>query len=486
MGGNYLGLLLSSLLGLLCGVGLGALSALLGAQAVSGLGSAAFLFVIRLLYQDTFLKVHSSRETLAFLTGCVVTAVFLTGFVFSVHWISFHDPPLSLARYTSLYGGAGMLMASFVYYYYRLCCQEDERKHQLRVINPVFEGQALNATNGQMVDSDRPIEVRVSQMMRFFKWIVTCRWLADLQDDGVDRSKLSQDIDTETGGQIVVENRTLKLVKACLYAAEDYPCWIPFGGVSGRGVAFILAEQRYAFNPPRGSGLDGDFTLKVFQPGLFDKELASFPNAKRGQSFAFVDVDGMVKRQGPSQKKVAALVEDAEDSDTSDDDKERPTLLTSPVMKAATALPRSPLRCPAEPVELPPPGGLRRIFSQDSVRPINLSQVSPKSHGLAGRTPNDKEILLRNGSKEEIKACLFRPNDYCCWVPLDGQPQLQSSDGDGASGIVKHGEEMMFNPIFQAQEFTLKVYSVGPGTKELTYCTVERGHTYIFRDSTLC
>lgn len=477
--GSYPGLILSSLFGIFCGVALGAISALLGPQAVSGLGSSMFLLAVRRAYQLTFLEKSSSREILAFLFWVFFFSAVILIFFFAVHWVSFHDPPLTVGRYTSLFGGAGWLVAAIAYFYYRVCCQEDERKHHLRVTK----------TGGyeDLSDEDRP-----RALGRFFKWIATCRWFSDLRDDR--NNDQCEEPDAEIGTQIVVENRTLKLVKACLYSSEDYPCWIPFGGISGRGVAFISAEQRYAFNPPRGFNADRDFKLKIFQPGLCDKELASYPKAKRGQTFAFVDVDGMVKRQGSSLKKITAgISEDLEGSDISDDDKEPPTLLTSPALKSpATAVPRSPQRtyasCGAEPVELDivVGRGLRRIASQDIVRPMNLTQIVPKGiPGLVGRAPTDREILLRNGGKEEIKAYLFRTNDYMCWVALDGQPSLISSDGDGASGVVKHGEERIFDPNFQAQEFTLKVYSVGPGAKELTYCTVERGQTYIFRDSTL-
>jgi len=86
---------------------------------------------------------------------------------------------------------------------------------------------------------------------------------------------------------------------------------------------------------------------------------------------------------------------------------------------------------------------------------------------------------VRNKSNMEIRARLFRTHDFCYLVPLVGN---LTACGDT---IVPHGE-MRFDPKnTEDGEFTLKVYSVGPGAKELTYLTASRGHAYTFCDSLL-
>jgi len=87
--------------------------------------------------------------------------------------------------------------------------------------------------------------------------------------------------------------------------------------------------------------------------------------------------------------------------------------------------------------------------------------------------------VIRNRSNQEIRALVFRSNDYCYLVPLVGKI---IACGD----IILPANERRFNPKGTVgREFTLKVYSVGPGAKELTYLTVSRGHTYTFCDSLL-
>jgi len=83
------------------------------------------------------------------------------------------------------------------------------------------------------------------------------------------------------------------------------------------------------------------------------------------------------------------------------------------------------------------------------------------------------EIVVRNRSNQEIRLMLFNENDYCTLVPL-------------LSDCVSPHEERRFTPSMSpAREYTLKVYSVGPGAKEITYFTVARGSAYVFCDSLL-
>jgi len=88
------------------------------------------------------------------------------------------------------------------------------------------------------------------------------------------------------------------------------------------------------------------------------------------------------------------------------------------------------------------------------------------------------EVVVRNRSNQEIRALLFRSNDYCYMVPLVGK-LLTCGD------CILPSSERRFTPHIADKDFTLKVYSTGAGARELTYLTVYRGHTYTFCDSLL-
>merc|ERR1712203_588289 len=97
------------------------------------------------------------------------------------------------------------------------------------------------------------------------------------------------------------------------------------------------------------------------------------------------------------------------------------------------------------------------------------------------------EVVVRNRSNQEIRARLFRPNDYCFLVPLASR-SCGSFLGEllGYGDCIQPNEELRLNPKSElGSDFTLKVYSVGPAAKELTYLTVSRGNTYMFCDSLL-
>jgi len=86
---------------------------------------------------------------------------------------------------------------------------------------------------------------------------------------------------------------------------------------------------------------------------------------------------------------------------------------------------------------------------------------------------------VKNRSSQEIRALLFRSNDYCYMIPLVGKLM---ACGDV---ILPKAERRFQHVRTDAKDFTLKVYSVGPSARELTYLTVSFGNTYIIYDSLL-
>jgi len=98
--------------------------------------------------------------------------------------------------------------------------------------------------------------------------------------------------------------------------------------------------------------------------------------------------------------------------------------------------------------------------------------------GCEARRAGLDEVVVRNRSNQEIRAVLFRSNDYAYMVPLVGK-LLACGDS------ILPSSERRFVPHTADNDFTLKVYSIGTGSRELTYLTVTRGHTYTFCDSLL-
>merc|ERR1719321_577465 len=106
-------------------------------------------------------------------------------------------------------------------------------------------------------------------IMRRWYDVFRARWWYDIVEawsTPTDEESLEQD-------GITVHNKTLKKIKVCLYASDDCLCWIPLGGVSGSMVGFIPAEHSRVFTPKHCDKVSS-CTLKVFQPGLLDVELA--------------------------------------------------------------------------------------------------------------------------------------------------------------------------------------------------------------------
>mmetsp|Transcript_148659 Transcript_148659/g.277018 ORF Transcript_148659/g.277018 Transcript_148659/m.277018 type:complete len:500 (+) Transcript_148659:111-1610(+) len=380
----------------------------------------------------------------------------------------------------TLWSIGGLVLGLGVRAYQQLCCQEDERKHHLRVVSPCQDGDTLA---GKDINAISTWEA----LMRFLFWIFSWQWYA-LHDSGAQECTPSE--------SITVHNRTLKLIKVCFYASDDMCCWVPFGGVAGRCVGFIPAEQSHTFKPPRHySESGGGLRLKVFQPGLFDKELACFSQAKAGQSFAFHDVEGMVRRS-----RVLSSPQPSSLQKRPLDDERRPSWQSMESSESEYEPPRPELRDTGmgKADDAPECGLMRRNRSagdlqwhkasplnalgiSDTVSPQQAEEraVSSRGDSPVTRRAAPNEVVIRNRSNQEIRALLFRLDDYCYVVPLVGHV---IACGDH----ILPDNERRFNPRKDtSDEFTLKVYSVGPGAKELTYVTVRRGHTYTFCDSLL-
>jgi hypothetical protein len=311
-------------------------------------------------------------------------------------------------------------------------------------------------------------------LTKWFAWLCRSQWY-EFHD------ALAVDEPIKLDKPIIVHNRTLKLIKVCLYASDDVFCWVPFGGVSGCCVGFIQAEQKRAFMVPRGSGHDGSFRLKVFQPGLIDKELACYTKAQHGQSFAFLDVECMVKRSrllssNPKNvERTPSGIWSMEVPESSESELDIPAASNSNSTEDSSNAAKADLSTGF--------GGMRRNRSAGAL------QLGPRNDSSPSSSPSSRnewrraaphEVVVRNRSNQEIRALLFKSTDYCYVVPLVGHV-LASGDS-----ILIDGERRFNPPGSDEKElFTVKVYSVGPGSKELTYLTVERGQTYTFKDSCL-
>eukprot|EP00439_Symbiodinium_sp_Y106_P076447 s127_g15.t1 len=243
------------------------------------------------------------------------------------------------------------------------------------------------------------------------------------------------------------------LNKVCLYSSRDVVCWVPVGGIAGSCVGFIRAGEKRAFTLPRPwrqkAESNDQFRLKVFMPGLLDKDLAYYPVAKRGQYFAFVDVEGVVRRSRFLSSSLAPFALPPLPSNTESSEEELgKTCVGDSKFESLT--------------------GLMRKRSNS----LQLLSQSPGPDEVAGssRKAAPDEIVIRNRSSHDVRAMLFRPNDYCCMIPLVGK--LTACGDCILQG--RRREERRFTPLAHSPEFTLKVYSVGPAAKELTLTTIIR------------
>lgn len=456
-----LGLLMVMVVGMFIGLLLGLVIGLAGIVVFEIALLLLALFILYDAYDLTFLKKSGAQDKTGFAFMVMTCTLLVLLFVAAMRYSALKWSTQSRCAVFSIIGVALALVA---YVYARLCCQEDERKHHLGPCSP--EGDELLETAptaspgfGERREGTEPETASWKSWRswrKFLLWILRGQWIFEVNDWLV---PADEDCDLRYD-QIIVHNRSLKLIKVCLYSSYDVVCWVPLGGIAGSGVGFIRSGERRTLTLPRPwrhSEAEQDFRLKVFMPGLLDKELASYVHARRGQSFAFTDVEGMVRRS---------------------------RLLSSDAVSKAPGLAPLPIESSEEEYAACASAiakdqkfdstGLRRR-SSDLALQIQPLNGSPS----AARRAAPDEIVVRNRSSEDVRAMLFRPDDYCYMVPVVGK-LLQCGD------CILQGEERRFNPMGDpSEEYTLKVYSVGAASKELTYLTVRRGNAYTFCDSLL-
>ena len=249
------------------------------------------LFILFDAYDLTFLKKSGARDKTGFAFMVMFCTTLVLLFMAAMRYCAFN---LSTQSRCMVFSIIGIALALVAYVYARLCCQEDERKHHLGPCSP--EGELLEASEGERCDRDLTKRSwSLKKLQRFLSWILSGQCFFEINDWLVPSEE-----DCSLKDQITVHNRSLKLIKVCLYSSFDVVCWVPIGGIAGSCVGFIRSGEKRTLILPRPwrkvLSFDESFRLKVFMPGLLDKELAFFPNAKRGQSFAFVDVEGVVRR----------------------------------------------------------------------------------------------------------------------------------------------------------------------------------------------
>uniref|UniRef100_A0A7S4VJX7 Uncharacterized protein n=1 Tax=Alexandrium monilatum TaxID=311494 RepID=A0A7S4VJX7_9DINO len=442
---------------------------------------AAAMHIAYHAYLLTFQRASSSDDVGGFCLF-VLMLVSIVGLLLVTGWWSLIvdlDTVNRCALFSVLFTVLSMLVYGYV-----LCLQEDERKHHLDLCTAdgdVFE-------RAEKIDEGTVDDDNWAALVLFLNWIASWRWWSDCQAslDAPDDEELTStpvDDDSQLRDIITVHNRTLKLIKVCFYSPEDMFCFVPFGGVSGDCVGLIQAEECRSFRMPRriGAAPAAWYTLKVFQPAVFDRELARYARARHGHHLAFFDVEGTVKRSRLLSAGRAAVEPKAPIpfSDTSDDElagRHRPhSLGSSGGLKRNSSSSSSALLCNVRCLE--DSLALRRCSGSPTQTGSPTQGGSPTEISEARKAGLD-EVVVRNRSNQEIRALLFRSNDYCYMVPLVGK-LLTCGD------CILPSSERRFTPHIADKDFTLKVYSTGAGARELTYLTVYRGHTYTFCDSLL-
>lgn len=447
----FLGLLVVMLIGMLIGILLGLIISLAGIYLFEAALVGLAIFILYDAYDLTFLKKSGAADKTGFALMVMLCTALLIIFMAAIRYSAI---ALGTWKRCLIFSLVGIALALIAYVYARLCCQEDERKHHLGPCSP--EGDELES----MEFSGEKVGYWES-WSRFLSWILSGQWWYDINDWSI-----PADEDCCSRDKVVVHNRSLKLIKVCLYSSCDVVCWVPVGGIAGSCVGFIRAGEKRAFTLPRPWRQKAEsndlFRLKVFMPGLLDKELAYYPVAKRGQYFAFVDVEGVVRRSRFLSSSLAPFAPPPLPSNTESSEEE--------YVAAAKAM-----RKDSKFESLT--GLMRKRNSSNSLQLLSQSP-GPDEVGGSSRKAAPDEIVIRNRSSHDVRAMLFRPNDYCCMIPLVGK---LTACGD----CILQGEERRFTPLAHSPEFTLKVYSVGPAAKELTYLTVSRGNAYTFCDSLL-
>lgn len=471
------------LAGLFTGLFCGLLAGLDGVVRFELVMFGAGLYTAWRGYVFTFQYASSSFDRFGYIFMCFMMSTVLVLLLFVIRCSL--ELGLGVRHRFILFGASGSLLGLLIYGYTSLCFQEDERKHHLGPCSP--EGDIDQAKPPSYCDPESNREA----LVRSFHWVCSWQWWLDVTDWS---TATDEELEMMMGKFVTVHNHTLKLIKVCFYSPDDYFYWVPFGGISGRCVGFIHAGEKCTFIlRRRGNAASSSrpYKLKIFQPAMFDRELAHYDKVECGQSYAFIDVEGTVKRSPKLSSCVARPRSQSENplgkllSDSSEDEVALLRRQTWP--EAKTGLVKHSSHDNIESWK----AGLVKHASQDSIE--NLvnrasdnrassdslrrcgSQV--KRQGLRKAAPD--EVVIRNRSCQEIRAMLYHSNDYCCMVPLVGNiiPSLD---------WILPSMEKRFNPRnTNACEFTLKVYSIGPGAKELTYLTVSRGQTYTFCNSLL-
>lgn len=546
------GLLIVAFLGLIVGLSLGLTITMLGSSFLDFLIITVAGWLLYLAFELAFMRPASSVDISSYLLMSVIIGGLLALLTIGIRYSLLLE--LAITRII-LCGAGGAALSIAPLGFMSLCCQEDERKHHISPVISDGEGSRAFEASSTSLACVEEEKGTWELVLQFMFWALSWQWWLDIG------WHWRRDPDDESGSNdcITVHNRTLKLIKVCFYSPEDMVCWIPFGGISGHCVGFVRAGDRRSFKLPRRDKWEvehpgGDlYPLKVFQPGMLDKELACYPKAQRGQSYAFFDVEGMVRHSkrlslnarseaGPpggkrlrsnsvcsssSEDDVSAWklagadrhqgsTEDMERSSSKEDSAQDPAQLAHDrsislqpqfSLRRARALSHSqsslslqdkanswPLKdnqnvgnLSQHQLQMAPPvlagAGDTPIKRQPSSFP-RLTRGFGHGHALHTATSRGEvrragpeEVVVRNRSNQEIRALLFRSTDYCYMVPLLSTPSRDNIQG---------GHEHRFNPKGTPdRDFTLKVYSVGPGARELTYLTVSRGQTYEFWDSLL-
>lgn len=419
---------------------------------------------------------------------------------------------LGAAYCVALFSFAGVVLGSACYVYVRACCHEDERKHTLTMLSQNGDHLAAWPEVGQESASKDSLRETFEMFARFVNFSVRSQWYEWTEG----RLRSNDNNDSPAAGSIIVHNKSLKLIKVCIYAHDDVFCWVPIGGVAGCCVGFIRAGQSRSFSPPWTTEIEGSFRLKVFQPCLFDKELTCYPKAERGQVFAFYDVEGMVKRSrslssSPFRKNSDPMMAESSESELEVSSMTSPSKsgvfghsyqqdsgTPSTTMGLGRSQSSFQLRSlceqktgpevveddasTASPASTPPsPAPTWASTDSDNPTPTDFASIRSRRsfrQGSSARRAAPTEVVLRNRSSNEIRALLFKTTDFSFVVPLAG-PFPPYGD------CILPDQERRFDPAGTDEEFTLKIYSVGPGARELTYFTVERGQAYNFGNSLL-
>jgi len=406
-------------------------------------------------YHLCFRRTTSSVDVSGYIIVCLLIAALLSCIWGAGRYSLLLD--MGVQNRCMLLSALGLGAGVTIYVFALACCQADERKHHLVICSDTLDAPAdpeeAIAESDASCDSGTSLWALVRYLAlvyRSHRHLLLGLFLAaeceDVRADG-----------------IVVHNQTLKQIKVCLYLSADMFCWVPLGGISGHCVGFIQAEQCRTFKLPQNLRMDGGFKLKVFQPGLFDKELACFPKAQLGQNLSFHDVEGMMKR---SRKLCSDCAWKAAPGTSSESELEA-SMVAASGSKSNVAPARVVDDNDSSCLLKRNSGGLR--FTKTSIRSL--------SSEVRRAAPN--EVVVRNRSCQEIRVLLFRSTDYSYVMPLVGHALASCGDC-----ILTDGERR-FNPKGPDEQFTVKVYSVGASGRELTYLTVHRGQAYTFCDSLL-